>query len=373
MMAMDVAATSYDRVLPRASVLVSRGLLYLIAITLAVALAWASMTRVNMVVRADGRLAPRAEPVRLSVPQGGIVSKVLVEVGAKVTAGEPILEIDPFREAADAAADRHELEEAQAELARYNENARMLQSATINVSQELASERQVMKLMSEQAKELREGFDGGAVSLFEVQAKEREVAETQAHVSQLASDLTRSDADSRQDLRMETETAQKIKELEIKLSRDVEVKQKTVLVAPTAGVITTMSSLRPGRYLAANDVAATINPSDEPLLAEIWIPNDSMRRIKAPLPVRMKLKAYPYQQFGLLPGTLMSVDPDADQTGAYRAWIKPDRLTINGAHGPETLGPGLQLTAEIVVDHRTILDVILDPIRRVKRGFSIAE
>jgi len=33
----------------------------------------------------------------------------------------------------------------------------------------------------------------------------------------------------------------------------------------------------------------------------------------------------------------------------------------------------LALTAEIVVDQRTILDVILDPIRRVKRGFALSE
>ncbi|MGO9452463.1 MAG: HlyD family secretion protein [Candidatus Binataceae bacterium] len=372
-MATDVATTPYDHVLPRISVLVARGLLYLIAAILIVGLTWASITRVNVVVRADGRLVPQSEPVRLSVPQGGIVSKVLVDVGAKVIAGQPILEIDPFREAADAAADRHELEQAKAESARYTENASMLEAATVNLGQELGNERQVLKLMSAQADELREGFDGGAVSLFELQAKERDVAETQARISQLTSDLTRSEAESRQNGRMETETAQKIKELEIKLSRDVEVTQKTVLAAPTAGVVTTIGSVRPGRYLAANDIAATINPADEPLLAEIWIPNDSMRRVKPPLPVRMKLKAYPYQQFGLLPGTLVSVDPDADQSGAYRAWIKPDRLTLTGAHGAETLGPGLALTAEIVVDHRTVLDVILDPIRRVRRGFSIAE
>jgi membrane fusion protein, hemolysin D len=372
-MAMDAAATSYDRVLPRAGVLVSRGLLYLVAAILIFGLVWASVTPVNMVVRANGRLVPQSEPLRLSVPVGGIVSKVMVHVGARVTAGQPILEIDSFREAAAAAADRAELAQARAESVRYSEGARMLESAARNISQELSSEQQEMKLITEQAREMHEAFDGGAVSLYEVQAKEREVSQARAQISQLTSDLTRARAESEQSRRMEAETAEKIKTLEVKLSRDVEVMKKTVLTAPTAGIVTTISSQRPGLYLAANQVAATINPSDVPLLAEIWIPNDSMRRVKPMLPVRMKLKAYPYQQFGMLPGTLLSVDPDADKLGAYRAWIKPNRLTLNGAHGPEKLGPGLALTAEIVVDRRTILDVILDPIRRVKRGFSIAD
>jgi hemolysin D len=294
-------------------------------------------------------------------------------VGTEVRAGQPILEIDSFREAADAAEDQHEVQAAKAEAARYNASAGILEASTVNLKQELVNEQQSLTLITQQANELREGFDGGAISQFEVLAKERDVADTQAHIAQLKSDLNRSEEESGQNRRLETESEQTIQAAQIKLTRDTEVKRKTILSAPTAGVVTFISSLRPGRYLAANDVAATLLPGDEPLLAEVWIPNGSMRRIKPQLPVRMKLDAYPYQQFGLLPGIIVSVDPDANDAGAYRAWIKPDRLTLDGAHGPEALRTGLTLTAEIVVDQRSILDVVLDPIRKVKRGFALSE
>jgi len=288
-------------------------------------------------------------------------------------AGQPLLEIDSFREAADTASDRHEIEEARAESIRFSEGATMLAAASAKLIQELANEDEVLRLTSQQARELRMGLDGGGVSLFEVQAKEREVAETKARIAQLQSDLSRSQAEAQQNRRLQVETAQKIAALEVRLRRDVEEKQKTVLTAPVAGVVATISSLRPGRYLAANDVAATILPGDVPLMAEIWIPNTSMRRVKTLLPVRMKMKAYPYQQFGMLPGTLVSVDPDASENGAYRAWVEPARLTLEGAHGPERMGPGLALTAELVVDRRSVLDVILDPVRRLRRGYSISD
>jgi hemolysin D len=372
-MAIEAHAAPYDRTLPGLNVLAARGLFYLLVLLVIVALAWSSVTPVNIVVKAPGKLAPLAEPVRLSVQQGGVVSQVLVTVGTKVGRGQPILEIDSFREAADAAADRRELDQARTESIRYAESAAMLEKANQRLDDELASERQVLKLMKEQAGELREGFDGGAISIFEVQAKDRDVAETNAHLSQLESDVTRSQVEWRQDQRLYTETSMKIKELEIKLTRDVEIKQKTMLSSPTAGVVESIASQRPGRYVAANDVAATILPGDEPLMAEIWIPNTSMRRVRPELAVRMKLDAYPFQQFGILPGRLVSVDPDANESGAYRGWVQPERLTLGGAHGPETLRPGLALTAEIVVDQRTILDVILDPIRQLNRGFAIAE
>ena len=85
---------------------------------------------------------------------------------------------------------------------------------------------------------------------------------------------------------------------------------------------------------------------------------------------RMKLKAYPFQQFGLLQGRLISVDPDVNHDGAYRAWIKPDRLTLTGGRGAEELRPGLILRAEIVVDQRTVADLISDPLRRLQQGAS---
>jgi hemolysin D len=371
---MPSGANTSDSMPPRLGILAARGLFYIVALVIVGAIAWCALTRINMVVRAEGKLTPRSEPLRLSVPQGGIIEKVIVAVGSTVRPGQPLLEIDSFREAADTATDRHQLEEAKAEFERFKESAAMLDSATASLKLELANEQQASKLIWAETAEMQEGYRGGAVSLFEVQAKKRDLVESDARIAQLESDLTRSEAETRQDLRMETEAAHRIDELEIKLGRDVEVKQKTVLSAPTGGVVATISSFRAGRYLAPNEVAATIIPADEPLMAEIWIPNASMRRVRVSLPVRMKLQAYPYQQYGLLPGTLVSVDPDANETtGAYRAWVRPDQLTFDGAQGRDLLRPGLSLTAEIIVDKRTVLDVVLDPIRRFRHGFSISD
>jgi len=112
---MEAAPRLIDPVLPRVGVLVARGTFYLIGLIIVVALVWLSLTRINVVVRADGHLAPRAEPLSLSVPQSGIISKVLIDVGSQVNAGQPLLELDSFREAAEANQDWHELEQAKAE------------------------------------------------------------------------------------------------------------------------------------------------------------------------------------------------------------------------------------------------------------------
>jgi hemolysin D len=368
------APSDPNHVVPRLSVLLGRALFYLILIAIGAGTIWATITRINVVVSADGRLVPRGESLRLSVPQGGIISAVLVNIGESVQTGQPIMEIDSYRESADAAHTEHDIEEAKTELARYRRSATDLHAAVANLREELASAQQVSGLMNEESSALREGYRDGAVSLFQVQAKQQEAAEAAGKVAQIKSDLVRSQDESQEDEKLALETNQKIAGLEVELARNVEAKKKTVVVAPVSGAVTYVNSLRPGRYLAANDIAATLYPTNAPLMAEVWIPNESIRRVKPLLPVRMKLKAYPFQQFGLLPGTVISVDPDVNDSGNYRAWIKPDRLTLSGANGPEKMRTGLALSAEIVVDRRTVLQVLLDPLRRLRRGaHSISE
>ncbi len=369
----SVEIASTDKVVPRLSVLVSRALFYLIVGGTVVGLTWACIERVSVVVSATGHLAPRAEPVRLSVPAGGVISAVSVQVGGKVGAGDPILEIDSFRESAEVAQVRHELKEAQAEANGYKDSARILTSAAADIKQELASSEEVLGLAVKQSQALDEAFKAGAASLFDVQEKEAVVAQTREQMAQLRADLNRTDADRRKDQSAALEANEKVKALTIELDRDIQAKEKTILTAPVAGTISYVNSLRPGRYLAANDVAATLVPNDEPLLAEVWIPNKSIRRVKPGLRARMKLDAYPYQRFGLLSGRLISVDPDADSSGAYRAWIRPDTTTVKDSHGVETIRTGLTLTAEIEVDRRTVMSVLLDPFQRFEQGFRVSQ
>ena len=224
----SVEIASTDKVVPRLSVLVSRALFYLIVGGTVAGLTWACIERVSVVVSATGHLAPRAEPVRLSVPAGGVISAVSVQVGGKVGAGDPILEIDSFRESAEVAQVRHELKEAQAEANGYKDSARILTSAAADIKQELASSEEVLGLAVKQSQALDEAFKAGAASLFDVQEKEAVVAQTREQMAQLRADLNRTDADRRKDQSAALEANEKVKALTIELDRDIQAKEKTI-------------------------------------------------------------------------------------------------------------------------------------------------
>src|ERR1700722_13543740 len=246
--------TSSDRVVPSLGILLSRGLLYLVITSIVAAIIWASIARVSVVVSARGHLAPRSEPARLSIPGGGVVSAVLVQVGAKVHAGQALIAIDSFRESAEVERIRRELDQTKADADGYQDSARILVGAADDIKQELSSSAEALNLELRQTASLQEAYREGAVALYVVQSKQTEVAQMQAQIGQFRADLNRAEAEGRKDQSSALGLYDQIKALTIELNRDIQAKDRTVLSAPVAGTVSYVNSLRPGRYLADGDL-----------------------------------------------------------------------------------------------------------------------
>jgi len=366
-------AVSNDRTLSPPGVLLTRGLLYLVLAAIGTGTLWACLSRLDVVVEAEGRLAPKGGPIRLSATTAGVIAEVLAHVGDHVQAGQPILRIDAFREDADASRTRYGLDRARAETERYRETVRQLKQAQLASREALARDQRALVLLSDEAASLRTLSDQGLASRLVTQDKEREVAQAQAVVARLQGELLRAEEEIQRNEQLGREAESQALSSEADLVQSTEAKRRTLLTAPKAGVVTLLAASRPGWRLQPEEVAAAVMPDGEPLYAEIKISNTSMRRIRPGLPARLKFKAYPYQDFGILDGTLEEVEPDADEAGAYRAWVRLAAFTLHGPHGPESLRPGLLLSSEIVVDQRTVLAVVLDPFRRLRGGLSVSD
>jgi multidrug efflux pump subunit AcrA (membrane-fusion protein) len=140
--------------------------------------------------------------------------------------------------------------------------------------------------------------------------------------------------------------------------------QRARLTAPTAGTITALTVHGAGAVVREGDVVASIAPAGARLVAEVMIPNEHIAKVHPGLPVRILVDAYPYQQYGVFDGIVLTVSPDAiaSPTGEsfYRAVVVPDKTTLSSG---VSLKPGLALEARIVTDHRTVMGLFLDPFR----------
>lgn len=148
--------------------------------------------------------------------------------------------------------------------------------------------------------------------------------------------------------------------------------QTTVVRAPASGRIAELSVRNPGQTLEPGATVATIVPSDAELMMELRVPDDRMGRVRADQDVKFKFDAFPYQEYGVIRGTLRRIPPSAttepDGRGAYRVLAGLDHtgFTVEGDERP--LLPGMHATAEIVAGEKTVLQRLLEPLAPLTRS-----
>src|SRR6188508_3305120 len=88
---MDTARTDAITPMPPA---IQRGIVYLAALILVVALGLLYFGKVYVVVSAKGRIVPEGDVALVQALQGGVVNAVLARAGDRLPAGAPIVKLD---------------------------------------------------------------------------------------------------------------------------------------------------------------------------------------------------------------------------------------------------------------------------------------
>jgi hemolysin D len=235
----------------------------------------------------------------------------------------------------------------------------------------------------------REGFAGRIMVLDkqkERMEKEREL-EAQAHavaghratIAQSESRIAQIGSGYRQ--RLQNERAEALAEsqrLESLWAKQRHRSAALELRAPVAGMVKDLATHTPGTVVQPGTVLMTLVPREEPLHAEVWVRNEDVGFVRPGQGVKLKLAAYPFQKYGLLQGTVTGVGADAteaagageEKRGAgsgllnYRAVVALETQTVAVAGVPQRLAPGMQLSAEINLGSRSVLEYLLSPVQK---------
>lgn len=175
-------------------------------------------------------------------------------------------------------------------------------------------------------------------------------------------------------------------ESEAQLARQVQEQDKlshrqalAELRAPADGIVKDLATHTPGAVLAPGAVLMTLVPEREALVAEVWLANHDAGFIVAGQPARLKLASFPFQKYGMVEARVLRVSADstdrvAERGGeparpgaafAYRAQLEllDHEMRLGGVR--HALLPGMQLSAEIKLEDRTILEYLLSPLLKV--------
>ncbi|MBV1786780.1 HlyD family type I secretion periplasmic adaptor subunit [Marinobacterium sp. D7] len=151
------------------------------------------------------------------------------------------------------------------------------------------------------------------------------------------------------------------------------------LKSPQKGIIKDMATHTIGTVVSPGTVLVTLVPHDESLQAEVYIKNEDVGFVHEGQEVKLKLAAYPFQKYGMITGTLVNIGADSVDLGGnstdstnvgagtsgYKALIRLNSQNLTTTGGQLELTPGMQLSADIHLGYRTVMEYLLSPIRKV--------
>jgi len=157
---------------------------------------------------------------------------------------------------------------------------------------------------------------------------------------------------------------------------EVQGRRAQVIRAPVNGRVTTLQA-KPGQNAEPTRLQLEIVPTHSELQAELLVPARAIGFVEVGQPVRILYDAFPYQHFGTHRGKIVSISqtlinaanaagPIAFNQPAYRvvASLESLRIQANGKSVP--LQPDMLLRADIILERRTLLSWLLQPLRSVR-------
>ncbi|MAJ09221.1 MULTISPECIES: HlyD family efflux transporter periplasmic adaptor subunit [Ponticaulis] len=348
-----------------------------------------------------GRLRPTAAEARVYTLDNGTIRNVFVEDGQFVEVDAPLVEVSSDRVLTDGTAlseetiqSLHREREAlldyrgviiesarlsEAEARQNLTNARRRQS---ELEQQVEIQEQRVELARRRAADGEFFFDEGLIGEPDRFARSDAYVQAQAALLRLTSEVaeTRSEQDrieiqidqiSASERRELSELDQRLIQLEAQIQQ-IEADASYVLVATTNGYVTALQA-RAGEVSNPNVPLLTISPENSVLVAELFLPSRAIAFVETGQQVNLQYDALPYQKFGFGRGIVSDISSatlmpqelgitSQNPEPLYRVSVQLEDTSIEAFSSNIPLQSGMELTAEIVLEDRRLIEWLLEPL-----------
>jgi len=408
-------------------------------------LMWSFFGRADVIVTAQGTLAPESDVRRIYAPIDGELTDLYIAEGQPVSKGDVLARLNArgaIEAATNALQAQLKLEDAEREWKEFPQKKELMERKATALKDQLeVEERQHENRISEGTTKLAEGQKaqleearstldnarrardaarqeadkyarlfaqpgGGGVAELQVEAKRNtsleaenayrvaqsrlaeldfklshEYAEANAQLEASGrqstnlqiqyDDLIRDITSTEEKLRLQLQTARLVADAAARIRfENIDKDNFLLILAPTSGVVTDVTSTQTGDKIQANAPLGGIAPKDARPVLKIEIAERDRAFLHEGMAVKMKFNAFPYQRYGLINGTLAYISPATkpsaqDKQPVYEGRVQLDRNYYQIAENRYPLRYGMTASAEIVVRERRLIDLGLDPFRQL--------
>lgn len=363
--------------------------LWTLVLGLISAVAWASVYRIDQVVRGTGTVIATSRVQVIQTVDGGVLKSLKVREGDPVKQGQVLAVLDQTRFAAQvmeldsrlaalhgqAARLRAEVTGASeikfpAAVKRFPELIAVQKALFTQKRQSLDEELRTLgvavRLAREDARLVAELAKTGDVSRSEVIKAERALNDAEAQLinrknkyyQDARAELAKTEDDIGQNEQVRTPRAQQLSD--------------SVMRAPVAGVVKNVRITTQGGVLRAGEELLQIVPLDDVLIVEAKIKPADIAMLKPELKANVRFDAFDYTVFGGVGGKVSYVSADtikeeskSGEVTYYRVHVSTSAKPVKTSTG-KTLDilPGMTAQVDIRTGDRTVLEYILKPLRK---------
>ncbi|RKZ89016.1 MAG: HlyD family type I secretion periplasmic adaptor subunit [Gammaproteobacteria bacterium] len=148
-------------------------------------------------------------------------------------------------------------------------------------------------------------------------------------------------------------------------------RQARTLRAPVSGVVQQLVIHTQGGVVTSAQQLMVIVPSNSQLEVEAMVANKDIGFVKENQQVEIKVDAFPFTKYGVIDGKLDNLSNDAiadKQLGLiYKAQVSMQDSTIQVENKPVNLSPGMTVAVEIKTGKRQLIEYFLAPLLRYQK------
>ena len=352
-----------------------------------------------------GYLTPAAGTAKIFAPQQGTIKEIYVKEGQQVERQQPLLAVETSQIAASGEdinvsmlatleAQRKlltnqiaaEQERMKSEQARLTALIGGLKTEVSELQGQIETQKEAVRVSREIVSSVIDLRARGLISALEFAQRELTALGQKQKQNSLNQELA-----ARQNQLTETSysleqlptvMAGKIQSLRSELATteqritEISGRRAYVIRAPDAGRITTLQA-SVGQFADSRRPQMEIIPNNSALQAELFIPTRGIGFVKPGQEVRILYEAFPHQQFGTYGGRINEISQTilsrSDASGpielkepAYRVIVALDRPDIDAYGKRIPLQAGMLLSADIILEKRSVMRWFLDPLLSVR-------
>lgn len=363
-------------------------------------LCFGSFTRREVV---NGALAPDQGLLMLTPFSAGTVSRVLVAEGARVRAGDALIEISGEQDSA-SLGNTHASVISQLELKRERLNADRQAQAQLYAAQQrelrgrielldaqLDNTHEQIRLQGQRADSARQLYEQwvgaaekGVMTKVQLLQQHDVAMQNQGQLKELqkrAIELREQRTQLRSQLEQIPATLEgKRNEIDRQLAdiaglvSENEAKRAVVLRAPVDGGVGNLL-VHVGQQVTPQQPLIALLPRGARLRAELWVPSSAVGFVTPGDRVLLRYQAFPYQKFGRHAGRVAEISRSAITSqeassllgqqvddARYRVVVDLEAQDIAANGRRELLRPGMVLDADILLEKRRLIEWMFEPV-----------